>query len=182
MQDWDYTRPRAVVAKRGGQILAEYFTALLVLSADFKFKPAYGQTCHLYRIDSQWQLSLVSPDEWNTDEKYRGYVGACVLHDDSTWTIEPSDNLTRPGPVVDGLAEVYDGFLDRLNRKAPLEQELPFYEGNLPYYQRLFAAALSRSMRESLFAGSQLGRPAEEWLQRLPQDVQKLLGENSDGQ
>lgn len=175
LQDWHESGPRSVVAKRSGQLLADYFTSLLVLSADFKFRPAFGRTYHLYREGSRWCLSLVSPGEWNTEDKQRNYVGACVLHEDSTWSIDPSDNLGRPGPVADALAEVYAGFLDRLQKKAPLEQELPFYEGRLPYYQRLFAAALSRSLRGSLIVGGQTGRSSEAWLSALPKDARRLL-------
>lgn len=176
LQDWDYSTPRGVVAKPAGRLLADYFTSLLVLSAEFKFKPAFGQTYHLYRTDSRWILSLVSPNEWNTREKQMGYVGACVLHDDSTWSIEPSDNLGRKGPVSDALADVYDGFVDRLRNRMPLEDGLPVYEGRMPYYQRLFAAALSRSINASLVAGDQTGRPLEPWLASLPGDVSRLLG------
>ena len=176
LQDWHQSAPRGVLAKRSGQLLADYFTSLLVLSADFKFKPAFGHTYHLYREQERWCLSLISPDEWRTSAKRRGYVGACVLHEDSTWSIEPSENLGRPGPVADALAEVYDGFIRRLRQPSPLEQDLPFYEGRLPYYQRLFAAALSRSLRASLVLGGQTGRAAETWLEALPGDAQRLLG------
>lgn len=176
LQDWHESAPRAVVAKRSGQLLADYFTSLLVLSADFKFKPAFNRTYHLYREDARWCLSLISPDEWQSSAKRRGYVGACVLHEDSTWSIDPSENLGRPGPVTDALAEVYEGFIRRLRQPSPLEQDLPFYEGRLPYYQRLFAAALSRSLRGSLAVGGQTGRSGESWLKALPGDARRLLG------
>lgn len=180
MQDWHESSPRGVVAKRSGQLLADYFTSLLVLSADFRFKPAFGRTYHLYREESRWCLSLVSPDEWNTQARRQGYVGACVLHQDSTWSIQPSDNLGKPGPVSDALAEIYAAFIERLQRDAPLERELPFYEGRLPYYQRLFAAALSRSLRESLHLGGQTGRPSKAWLDALPGDARRLLGRSGE--
>lgn len=179
LQDWHYSSPRGVVAKPSGRILADYFTSLLVLSAEFKFKPAFGQTYHLYRDGARWLLSLVSPDEWNTAGKRNGYVGACVLHEDSTWSIEPSDNLGTPGPVSDALADVYEGFVERLRQKSPLEAGLPVYESHMPYYQRLFAAALSRSLNGSLQAGGQTGRTLDAWLATLPRDVNRLLADDS---
>lgn len=179
--DWQYSRPRGVVAKPPGRVLADYFTSLLVLSADFGFKPAYGQTYHLYREGSRWRLSLVAPHEWRSAEKKQAYVGACVLHDDSTWSIEPSGNLGKPGPLADALVDVYAGFLERLGRDGTLEDELPFYEGRLPYYQRLFAAALGRSLRGSLALGGQSGRPGAEWLASLPRDARKLLARGETG-
>lgn len=173
--DWEYAKPRQVVAKPSGRILADYFTSLLVLSAAFKFKPAFGTDYYLYRDDCGWSLSLISPDEWGTSEKTEAFVGTCMLHGDSTWSIEPSDNLKNPGPIADAVGEFYAAFVDKLDCPQPLEEEFPFYAGNLPYYQRLFAAALSRSLRTSLIYGDQLQRESRRWLEQLPRDATRLL-------
>ncbi len=173
--DWAYSSPRGVVAKPAPQLLADYFTSLLVLSSRFKFKPVYGKSYYLYIDGDDWSLSLVSPDEWNDDAKRNAFVGTCVLHDDSTWSISPSDNIGREGFVSDRLAEFYEGFVEKLRSKEPLENGLPVYEAGLPYYQRLFAAALSRSMQGSLSVGGQLGVNAENWLASMPRDANRLL-------
>jgi hypothetical protein len=173
--DWDYSSPQAVVTKRPARLLADYFTSLLVLSAAFKFKPVFNKDYFLYREDSDWRLSLVSPDEWGSEKKRQAFVGTCVLHDDSTWSIRPSENLGVPGPVTEALAAFYEGFLQKLNSTQPLEADLPVYEGHLPYYQRLFAAALSRSIRTSMTRGGQLEVGARDWLRHLPGDAKRLL-------
>ncbi len=173
--DWHYSSPRGVVAKPSAQILADYFTSLLVLSAAFKFKPVYEKDYYLYCAESRWFLSPVSPGEWNTEEKRRSFVGTCVLHADSTWSILPSENLARRGPVADAIGRFYDGFVDKLHTTNPLEAEFPFYEANLPYYQRLFAAALSRSLKSSLTRGGQLSTPSVSWLKQLPKDASRVL-------
>ena len=179
--DWAYSSPRGVVAKPGPQLLADYFTSLLVLSAAFKFKPAYGTEYVLYLEDDGWALSLIGPEEWNDDAKSEACVGKCVLHDDSTWSIEPSENIGSNDELDDALAAFYDGFIDKLSSDTMLEDDLPFYQGKLPYYQRLFASALSRSMQGSMILGGQLGRSSGEWLERLPQEAgQLLLGSGSE--
>lgn len=175
MLDWHYSSPRGVVAKSSPQLLAEYFTSLLVLSAAFKFKPAFETSYYLYCGEPQWALSLVSPDEWKSAEKTETFVGTCVLHADSTWSISPSDNVSRPGRVLDAIVDFYDGFVLRLKTAKPLEDELPFYEGRLPYYQRLFAAALSRSLKGSLTIGGQLSVESRQWLENLPRDAGRLI-------
>lgn len=173
--DWHYSSPRGVVAKPPAQVLADYFTSLLVLSAAFKFKPVYEKDYYLYCAGSQWSLSPVSPEEWDTAEKRAAFVGTCVLHADSTWSIAPSKNLSSPGAVADAISRFYDGFVDKLRSTRPLEDELPFYEATLPYYQRLFAAALSRSLKLSLFRGGQLSIASADWLERLPQSANLML-------
>lgn len=173
--DWAYSTPHGVLAKRAPQLLADYFTSLLVLSAAFKFKPVFGKEYYLYRDGDGWSLSLVSPDEWNNDEKQRAFVGKCVLQEDSTWSIEPSGNIGKQGAIDEALAAFYDGFIDKLKSEQVLEADLPFYEAGLPYYQRLFAAALSRSLKGSMMLGDQLGISAEAWLSRLPQAADRLL-------
>lgn len=166
--DWAYSSPRGVVAKPAPQVLADYFTSLLVLSAAFKFKPVFGKDYYLYAEDDGWSLSLISPEEWNNDARRQAYVGKCVLHADSTWSIEPSANIGKQDTVDEALAAFYDGFVDKLKSQQALEDGLPVYEAGLPYYQRLFAAALSRSLKGSLFLGEQLGLSAETWFERMP--------------
>lgn len=173
--DWAYSSPRAVVAKPAPQILADYFTSLLVLSSSFKFRPVFDKDYYLYIDGDGWSLSLVSPNEWNDDARRRAFVGTCILHADSTWSIEPSDNVGKHCPVNDALAAFYGGFIDKLQSNNALEDGLPVYEAGLPYYQRLFASALSRSLEASLRKGDQLGRSAEHWLTRMPRDADRLL-------
>jgi hypothetical protein len=173
--DWDYSSPRGVVAKRAPQLMADYFTSLLVLSAAFKFKPVFGKEYYLYTEDQGWSLSLISPDEWNNDQRRMSFVGKCMLHNDSTWSIEPSSNIGKRGPVDDALAAFYKGFVEKLKSRRPLEDDLPTYEADLPYYQRIFAAALSRSLKGSLFVGDRLGVSAYEWLKSMPKEADQLL-------
>ena len=177
LRDWDYSAPRGVIAKPSPQVLADYFTSLLVLSAAFKFEPAFGKDYYLYWDEVElWTLSLISPEEWNKASKFAGFVGTCTLHEDSTWSISPSENLTAGGPVAEAVSQFFDSFIERLDSDDPLENGLPVYEKNLPYYQRLFAAALSRSIKGSIKLGGQGNRPASAWLLQLPADAKKLLG------
>ena len=173
--DWAYSTPRAVVAKPAPQLLADYFTSLLVLSSAFKFKPVFGKNYYLYIEGNRWVLSLISPDEWNDETKQRAFVGTCVLHDDSTWSIEPSGNIRERSEVADQLAIFYDGFIDKLSVSNLLEEGMPVYEAGLPYYQRLFASALSRSLKASLAKGGQTGLNADAWLERMPRNASRLL-------
>ncbi len=173
--DWAYSSPRGVVAKPAPQVLADYFTSLLVLSAKFRFKPVFNTDYYLYWKDPDWLLSLIGPDEWGTPEKQQGFAGVCVLHEDATWSISPSDNVVGGGPVARAVGQFYLGFVQRLGSDRPLEQGLPSYERQLPYYQRLFAAALGRSLRGSLARGDQLGRPSAAWLAGMPHDARQLL-------
>jgi hypothetical protein len=170
LRDWHYSSPRGIVAKPAGRLLADYFTSLLVLSADFKFKPAFETDYFLYREEPRWSLSLIAPDEWNRAGKRENFVGTCRLHADSTWSISPAENLSKQGPVADAVTQFFDGFVEKLRSRTPLEDELPIYEANLPYYQRLFAAALSRSLKASMTQGGQLSRESVSWLEALPAD------------
>jgi len=165
--DWYRSEPRGVVAKPQRQVLAEFFTSMLVLSAQFKYKPVVGVENYLYWIGGRWSLSLIGPDEWS-DERRSGFAGVCVLQRDMTWTISPSDTLATNRPVVDAIGRFYDGFAHMLDTDLTLEEILPFYAGRLPYYQRLYASALSRSIRGSVDLGNQRSIRSRDWVQALP--------------
>lgn len=172
--DWYQSEPRGVVAKPRRQVLAEFFTSMLVLSAAFKYRPAVGTANYLYWINGEWCLSLVAPDEWS-DERRAGFAGTCVLRRDMTWTIAPSDLLAEDNAVSDAIGRFYDAFAVMLDTDLTLEEILPFYVGRLPYYQRLFASALGRSLRAAVTLGDQASTSCRQWCKLLPQQGSLLL-------
>lgn len=176
--DWHQSTPRGVVAKSRHQVLAEYFTSMLVLSAGFGYKPAVGTPNYLYLVDGKWSLSLIAPDEWS-DERRAAYVGRCVLQRDMTWTIAPSERIAKNDDVADTLARFYDAFTESFDTDEPLEEILPFYAGKLRYYQRLYASALSRSLRATVTLGDQAMIRGRDWQRKLPK-LEELLLVRSD--
>jgi hypothetical protein len=172
--DWYQSEPRGVVAKPQRQILAEFFTSMLVLSAKFKYKPTVGILNYLYWVKGKWTLSLIAPHEWS-DERRKGFAGTCVLQHDMTWTIEPSDLLTEDNPASDAISRFYDAFAETLDTDLTIEEILPFYVQKMPYYQRLFANALSRSIRGTVTLGDQRSMKCKDWQMLLPRLDNLLL-------
>lgn len=168
LRDWRHSEPRGLVAKPPRQILAEFFTSMLVLSARFKFRPAVGVKYYLYWINDEWSLSLIAPDEWSV-ERRAGFAGTCVLQRDMTWTIAPSEHLAENNPVSVAIARFYDAFLGKLATDLALEEVMPFYVGGLPYFQRMYAGALSRSLRSAISLGGQAATSCRQWLMLVPQ-------------
>lgn len=172
--DWYQGAPRGVIAKPRCQILAEFFTSVLVLSATFKYRPAMGTVNYLYWINGEWRLSLIAPDAWS-DERRAGFAGSCVLQRDMTWTITPSDRLAEANPVSEAIGRFYDSFAEMLDTDRTLEEILPFHVRRLPYYQRLFASALSRSLRSAVNLGDQASSSCRQWYTLLPQQKSAML-------
>lgn len=167
MLDWYRTEPRGLVVKSQRQVLAEFFTSMLVLSAHFKFQPSIGVRNYLYCLDGRWSLSLIAPEEWS-DRHYTGFIGTCVLQPDMTWTINPSEQLFTEKPLSDAVGRFFDAFADTLDTDLTLEDILPFYMRRMPYWQRMHANALSRSIRGAITLGGQASMKAREWRLALP--------------
>jgi hypothetical protein len=176
--DWYESEPRGVVVKSQRQVLAEFFTSMLVLSAKFKYKPVIGVENYLYWINGEWSLSLIAPDEWSK-ERRAGFAGSCVLHSDMTWTIAPSKLLAGEHPVSEAVARFYDGFAEAMDTNLPLEALLPFYVGRMTYYPRLYASALSRSIRVAVTLGDQTSVSCRDWRRLLPR-LERLLLSHED--
>jgi len=172
--DWYQSEPRGVVAKPQNQVLAEFFTSMLILSAKFKYKPVIGAANYLYRVDGEWSLSLIAPGEWS-DQRRSGYAGTCVLQHDMTWTIAPSELLQEDNAVSDAIGRFYDAFAETLDTDLTLEEILPYYVDKMPYYQRLYANALSRSVRGTVTLGDQRSVRCRDWQQLLPRLERVLL-------
>lgn len=176
--DWYRTEPRGVAIKPQRQVLAEFFTSMLILSARFKYKPAIGVTNYLYCIDGEWSLSLVAPEEWS-EERRDGFAGTCILHADMTWTITPSEQVGEDNDVTAAIARFYDAFVETLDNDLTLEDILPFYVRRMPYWQRLHASALSRSIRGTIVLGDHSSASCRDWQALLPKfDATLLAHEN----
>ena len=91
-----------------------------------------------------------------------------------TWTIDPSERLAGDNPVADAVARFYDAFAEALDTDLALEEILPFCAGGLAYYQRLHAAALSRSIRAAVTLGEQGSVSSRRWRLLLPR-LENLL-------
>lgn len=174
MLDWHRSTPRGVVAKPPRQLLSELFTSLLVLSATFKSRPSVGAPRYLYWIDGDWSLSLIAPEEWSS-ERRAGFAGTCVLQPDMTWTIAPSQRLAEDNPVSDAVRRFYEGFVAMLDSDLTLEEILPAHSNAVPYFRRLHAGALTRSLRASLQLAGHASTGAREWRDLLPGVQNELL-------
>ncbi len=173
--DWRRTEPRGVVAKPQRQVLAELFTSMLALSASFKYRPALGRPNYLYWIDGQWSLSLIGPEEWS-EERRAGFTGTVVLQHDMTWTIALSDRLAENRQMADAVGQFYEAFSESLDTDRTLEEILPFHFDRLPYFQRLHASALSRSLRASCKLGNTESISCRDWQLLLPRQHLALVG------
>lgn len=147
---------------------------MLVLSAAFRFRPAVGAPYYLYWFEDAWSLSLIAPGEWSR-ERRAGFVGTCVLQPDMTWTLSPADRLADNGSARNAIRRFYDTFAETMDTGATLEEILPYCANNLPYYPRLFANALSRSVRRTMALGNQASRTGREWSGMLPKPENLLL-------
>lgn len=167
LDEWRGAQPAQVKAKPPRKVLADYFTTLLVLSADFSFKPAPGVGYYLYLRGDQWLLSLISPQEW----RGRGpgpCAGRCELQRDMTWALTPADDLAEQADLVAALAAFQEGFMALLDSEAPLEESLPYYVAQLPYYRRLLAAGMAKSLDLSLALAGLSGHSGRHWLESSP--------------
>lgn len=177
LRDWQETIPRGVVAKPQSQVLAEFFTSMLVLSAEFNHKPSVGVSNYLYFMQDRWTLSLIHPEQWSVAHQ-SGFAGLCTLQHDRTWTIRLADDLADKPQVLAAVETAYGAFSAMLDHDGTLEDILPFFAGNLRYYQRLNANALGNSIKATLTLGDQRAIPMREWLPALPHLDHVLSGDD----
>ncbi len=135
------------------QIANELFTSMFVLESRFSFKPVPQRSYWLYRdpLDSQgrFSLSLLSPEQWSATV-YGQVIGHCVLQADLTWTLELSDEAAADNEMMAYIAERRRRFGQELAEAKQVDDLLPVFQHNLPFYQRVFASALAGSLSCSM--------------------------------
>ncbi|MDB2409991.1 hypothetical protein N9W57_05140 [Pseudomonadales bacterium] len=169
---WESMSPLTVANKPAGRILGEYFTSLLILSAEFSFKPVPQKSYYLYwkpalaannKPTPPWRLSLIEPDRLG-DLDLGVYVGRCILQYDMTWSIELAEALHQHSELIEDLHQFHQHFQATNNDEESLETHLPFFVEQLPFYRRLAATALSSSLSRSIQASELDNIPARQWL------------------
>jgi len=139
----------SVVPKHIKQISSELFTSLFVLHSHFHFKPVVGKSYWLYRRAEEFQLSLISPQEWGGDG-FGSFVGECVLQHDVTWTLRLDTAAANEKDLMSLIENKRREFEVALCSAESVDEVLPFYLEDLPFYQRIFAAALANSLKGSM--------------------------------
>ncbi|MEE4660133.1 MAG: DUF2452 domain-containing protein [Halieaceae bacterium] len=164
LDQWRAAQPALIRRRNARQVIADYFTTLLVLSADFSFKPAPGVPYHLYLRGEAWELSLISPEEWR-GRAPGPCLGRCELQNDMTWQLAPRGDIEEHPALAKALDAFHEGFLALLAREGALEDNLPHYIQHLPYYRRLLAAGMASSLKQSLALSGLSQRPGSDWLE-----------------
>ncbi|MGD2119640.1 MAG: DUF2452 domain-containing protein [Chromatiales bacterium] len=136
-------------AKPVRRIASELFTSLFVLQSDFSFKPVIGQTYWLYRKQQRFCLSLIAPGQWH-EEASGKYIGECCLQSDLTWTLQLSKYAERDQSIQDYIKDRQQAFATQLEQAKKLQDCLPVYLPELPFYRRAFASALASSLASSM--------------------------------
>lgn len=173
LNDWQQQRPQQIVAKDEQQLLVDFFTSMLVLCADFQFKPVVGNRYFLYYKAGRWQLSLIEPQRWDA-EKSGEYFASCQLHPDMTWSVNPATTAMQSEILQTAVQQFARHTYQHIQQHAGSHDLLPVYARQLPYYRRLAASALARSLQ--LSAGSDI--PALE--KALPDGHHWLVGNYRD--
>lgn len=169
LEHWQSIRPGAVAAKDAGTLLNDYVVSLLILSAQFRFKPVVGNNYYLYRSGGVWRLSLIAPWEW-ADPGPGVYVGACRLRPDMTWEMNPAADIDSHPELLADLAAFVRAFVAELDSRDTLEAGLPFYVAGLPFYQRLLATGLAVSVKRTAQISGLSGRGTNFWLRDFTLD------------
>jgi hypothetical protein len=168
ISDWNAYQPTTIKDKTIEQLFAEYFTSLLVLFSDFRFRPVVGNIYYLYFNEHRWMLSMIEPERWDR-EKRGDYFGSCQLHEDMTWSINSSTSIEQHPDIEKALIMFYKSTLLSLDSDIPLRRKLPFYVDHLPYYRRMAATGLARSMSHSFEGFGLLQQPSKSLMLSLPQ-------------
>ena len=119
-------------------------------------------------------LSLISPAQWGL--RLPGEcLGECQLEFDMTWRLIPQQEQGFSAELQRAIEHFTAMFGEHLASADALEDTLPFYVRQLPFYRRLLATGLSASLKHSIRASGELGHSGSAWLQRVSGELPQLL-------
>lgn len=171
---WQSVQPTRVEPKSAPRLLSDYLVSLLVLSAQFGFKPVPGKSYYLYWRDGEWRLSLIGPVEWGTAQPGE-CLGECQLGFDMTWHLVRQEGVEPSEALAQAVDVFVAQFSETIASADALEETLPFYVRQLPFYRRLLATGLAASLQHSMRGAGQLGHSGKSWLQQASAELPRAL-------
>lgn len=165
----DAGRSIVVPPKQVQQVSGELFTSMFVLGSRFGFKPVVGRSYWLYRREGEFELSLLAPEQWSA-LVYGQYIGVCELHNDLTWTLTLSEGALSDPILMRYIAQRREAFERELQEAASVDDLLPVFKEELPFYQRVFASALAGSLGASMQSAGIRGLSYQEAMGLLEAD------------
>ncbi len=138
-----------VAPKRIEQVSTELFTSLFILESEFRFRPVVGRPYWLYQKEDHFRLSIIPPHGWDSRISGR-YIGECELQPDMTWTLQLAEEVAEDEAFLAFLEDKRKALESELAEAERVEDALPRFKANFPFYQRVFAYALSSSLDASM--------------------------------
>jgi len=168
------TQGLSIIPKNPEQVLTELFTSLFVLKATFKFKPIVGKDYWLYEVEGILKLYQFSPQEWGSRAPGQ-WIGKCSMGPDLIWSLEINQTLKDDPDFIKSIEDQRDQWEHGLEEVDSMETLLPEYAEELPYYQRVMAFGLSKSLKASLGLTGQLSlKPKDVIALRLEKETPKV--------
>ncbi|MCY7294952.1 hypothetical protein [Alteromonas sp. a30] len=125
-------------------LMKDYLLSLMVLSAKFKFRPVVNTPYFLYLKDNQLILTLIEPQ--TNGNRFGKFVGNCKLKPELTWDITFSEESKSDTEIQTFIENFYAGFKAHHDQNVELTSLLPFFENSLPFYARMYANGLAKSI------------------------------------
>ncbi len=170
LDDWAALQPCAPQDKSRQHIFSDYVTSSLVLSAEFNFRPVVGTRYHLYYRQSantiRWRLSLIEPERM-LDDRLGEYFACVSLNRDMTWSLH-SVSDRYDDQVVNRFLQDFAAHCAQFDTLA---DSLPVFAEQLPFYRRMAASALAKSLRLSMTRAGLEGLQTRQWLDAPDTDL-----------
>ncbi|MFT5482147.1 MAG: hypothetical protein ACI9GW_000795 [Halieaceae bacterium] len=157
--------------------LLDYLAGALVVSAKFSFRPLPNRAYYLYWCEGEWSLSIISPAEWG-DRLHTSPVAQCTLRDDYSWKLSPHEAVAHNPDLLTALATFQAGFMTFIDTPIPLVDNLPFCQAELPWYPRVMALGLSKSLKVSMDRAGTGNQTGQALLQQVSYTKNLLLEQN----
>ncbi|WP_396587354.1 hypothetical protein [Bermanella sp. R86510] len=154
-------QPSHIKAKSPIAWWADYFTSVLILNATFSFQPKQNVDYYLYLKHDEWILSLIEPKSWTVSRGWV-YFAVCQLNTDMTWTLTPKTDALQQPAILKALKTFQLQFGSSIDETASIESQLPFFIESLPFYRKLSATALAKSLQSS-YQQTQTQQPVKDW-------------------
>lgn len=133
-----------IPTKSNDKILSDYVLSVLVLSAEFSFKPVTDTAYTLYLWKGVLRLSLIPRHKCQIENVE--YLADCHLDNDLTWRVNLKDWTLFSNLAKHWFSCFAEKIENKLVTSHRFQDALPFYEESLPFYRRLYASGLAKSL------------------------------------